>query len=134
MSSVSVDQFGGKEDGTALILFKEVMDLTHDSVVVIDESGTIIYANNSVLKVFQYSMAELEGNNVKVRAQFARLLLPPEFPVRLDMKNVYFYYLLLFFIVPRVPADSMHFHHFSLSGVDARARGRSPRSIHQKLC
>lgn len=51
-------------------LFKAVMDLTRDAVLVFNESGAIKFANAEASRAFQYPQGDLEGLLVKVRFLF----------------------------------------------------------------
>lgn len=59
------------EKGT-LQLFREIIELTRDAVLVIDELGLVVHANSAALRIFQYTFDELFGQNIKVRVLLAR--------------------------------------------------------------
>jgi PAS domain S-box-containing protein len=48
------------------IRFRSIMENIHDSIVLIDEKGTIETANPAALKAFGYEEADLRGRNVSV--------------------------------------------------------------------
>ncbi|MFD0387948.1 PAS domain S-box protein [Tistrella bauzanensis] len=53
-------------------LFAEIIDATHDAIVVIDAGGVVQFANRATELMFGYSPAELIGSNI------SRLMRPEE--------------------------------------------------------
>ena len=47
-------------------VLREALDAAPDGIVVVDESGTIVFANPMVEQLFEYTRAELEGASVDV--------------------------------------------------------------------